>query len=60
MNTVADGDLDNVFISADGVITLVKTAVDEVQDINDSKRVRAVTAWGNDSTTALIQFANAQ
>jgi len=59
MNTVADGELDNVFISADGVITLVKTAVDEVQGINDSKRVRALTTWGQ-NTTALIPFANAQ
>ena len=25
-----------------------------------NKRVRAVTAWGDDSTTSLIQFANAQ
>jgi len=63
MNMLADSinyELDNTLMSADGVITLVKSAVDEVQGINDSKRVRAVTAWGNDSTTALIQFANAQ
>ena len=52
--------VDNALMSASGVITLVKIAVDEVQGINNSKRVRAVTTWGQDSNTSLIPFANAQ
>ena len=52
------GDLDNTLMSADGVITLVKTAVDEVQTANNSKRVSAVTTWGDDSHPTKLQLTN--
>jgi hypothetical protein len=53
MDILADNDLDDYMMSADSVITLVKTAVDEVQNVNDSKRISAVTTWGNDTPTKL-------
>jgi len=51
--------IDNTLMSAGGVITLIKTATDEVQTANNSKRISVVTTWGDDDNPTKLQLTTA-